>query len=135
MIGRAPLFALAAVAIVAAIGSLLAEGNLAIAVPFAIAATGAAAAVAGLVLIDRLEVRPKETAAFEPPPTVAVLDGLVGGAFARQTVINDLRVLERKFAIAVPPIDPAEEAKVLEMPRKEFLKWVTERVTLLEART
>lgn len=135
MTGRFVYAALIVLAIGAAFVALAAGGNLSLALPLALVATVSAAAVAGLALLDRLERRPPAPELAELPPSVAILDGLVGGSFARQTVLNDLRFLERRFDVPLPPLTPEEEARVLALPRKEYLAWIASRVDLLEART
>ncbi len=135
VIGRVAFGILVGLAILAAVLALAAGGDLAVALPLALLATAAAAAVAALALYDRLERRSPEAELVEPAPTIPILDGLVGGEFARQTVLNDLRMLERKFDVPIAALTPEEEAKVLALPRKQYLQWVADRVSLLEART
>ncbi len=132
MIGRAPTVALTIVALVAAVAAFAAGGDLGTALPLALLATGASAAVAGIALADRLRPPRPDEAPVDPPPSVVVLDGLVGGAFARQEVIHHLQVLERRFASRLVPVGAEEEARLLKLSHREFLRWVTERVSYLE---
>lgn len=124
--------ALVAVAVAAAGLAFLAGGNLALAVPFALVATGAAAFAAALPLQARLKRPAPRPPPPAPDPTVALRDGLAGGAFGRQTVLAHLRALEHRMRPGAASPDPTEEARLLALPRGDFLRWVDERVRALE---
>ncbi|HEV2317695.1 MAG TPA: hypothetical protein VGV89_09005 [Thermoplasmata archaeon] len=135
MTDRVVLGILVAVAVVAAGVAFASGGDVAAAVPAALIGTGAAAAAAGLALADRLRWRPPVVVAPDTDPSVALRDGLRGGAFGRQNAIAHLRALERRFPTALAPLSAEEAERAVKLSRREFLKWAEARVARLEAAT
>jgi hypothetical protein len=135
VIGRGPFYALVATALFAAGAAFAAGTDLSTALPLALLATAAAALAASLALVDRLRWRREAEVVLPFDPPLAVRDALRGSELARQALLVRLRALERHFGGPLPPLDEAEERRVLALARGPFQRWVGERISALERAT
>jgi len=128
--------AIAIIAGAAAALAIAAGPNLAVALFLGGAAALGGGVVAILVLGDRVRRTETRPVAVESETLVTLRDALSSGPLGRERVIAAVRAVEWGQAVRDPsPAGAEEDRRLLELPREEFRRWLTERLDRLERET
>ncbi|HKS59969.1 MAG TPA: hypothetical protein VJS68_04250 [Thermoplasmata archaeon] len=116
--------------------ALVGGTNLAIVFPAATLAIAAATVAGVLVLWERVPTLPSEERTRFEAEMIPLRESFRSGKLGRTNVIATLGLLQLQMTgTAPPPIDEAEEARLLGLSAERFRAWANGEMARLEART